>query len=82
MNLSGQVVRVETIAGHQVRAEPCDGLHEHWRVFSDGHFAGVVACVHHEWVAFGPLDSGHAGMMGRPRCCPSCDTAIGWLVAP
>lgn len=82
MNLSGQVVRVEVVAGHQVRAEPCDGLREHWRVFSDGAFAGVVACVSHEWVAFGPLNREQVGLLGRPRCCPSCDAAVTWLVAP
>lgn len=81
MNLSGQVARVETIAGHHVRAEPCDGLSEHWRVFSDGQFAGVVARVSSEWVAMCPL-SRSLGLLGRPRCCPSCDAAVAWLVTP
>jgi hypothetical protein len=78
VNLSGQITRAETIAGHHVRAEACDGLAQHWRVYADGRFAGVLTRTSSDWQASCPL--GAAAMCGHAHHSPSCDDALSWLL--
>lgn len=33
-----------TVHGHRVRTERVDGLRDHWRVFADGVFCGLIEC--------------------------------------
>lgn len=66
------------VAGHQVHAEPADGLAGYLRVYADGTFCGLVC---HDPAGWHTVPASHVGTPAPPTCwCPTCAVALFTLV--